>query len=209
MLKQFVGGLLAALILIPTAVMAKIADDAESVSPLMNGQTVPDVQVKDLQGTAISLLELSKQKPTVIIFYRGGWCPFCNAQLSGLQEIESKLAKMGYQLLAISPDTPAQLAETSKDRELGYQLLSDRSLAASQGFGLAFYLDDKTAERYRGKMGAVFASEQGDDRIVLPVPAVYVVDQQGLVQFNYVHPNYKVRIQPELLLKAAELALHK
>ncbi|GAA5213350.1 peroxiredoxin-like family protein [Corallincola platygyrae] len=173
----------------------------------MNGQTVPDIAVKNLAGESVSLLSLVKQKPTVLIFYRGGWCPFCNAQLSGLKDIETDLAKLGYQLLAISPDTPEQLNETLGERELAYQLLSDRALEASEGFGLAFFLDDKTSKRYRGKMGAIFATPEGDERIVLPVPAAYVIDTEGTVQFNYVHPNYKVRIQPELLLKAAELAV--
>lgn len=189
-----------------TLAHARIAPDADSVHPLLNGQTIPDVQLRDKSGTSVSLKKLLADKPSVIIFYRGGWCPFCNAQLSGLKEIEGKLAKLGYQILAISPDTPEKLQETAGDRELNYTLLSDRDLSASKAFGVAFYLDEKTSKAYRGKLGALLATEDGSDRVVLPVPAAYVTDQDGLIQFSYVNPSYKVRVESELLLKAAELA---
>ncbi|WP_114324935.1 hypothetical protein [Candidatus Colwellia aromaticivorans] len=48
-------------------------------------------------------------------------------------------------------------------------------------------------------------NKTGNKRLVLPVPAIYVIDSSGLVQFSYVNPNYKVRLHEELLLKAASL----
>ncbi|MDF2177973.1 peroxiredoxin-like family protein [Aliiglaciecola sp. CAU 1673] len=186
---------------------SQIAADAESVTPLLNGQMVPDVTLQSPQGKPVKLLELIAQKPTVILFYRGGWCPYCNAQLAGFQEVEKKLIAMGYQILAISPETPARLMEQKFDTDYKVTQLSDVQLEATREFGIGFFLDDNTASRYRGKMGEVFASLPGDERIVLPVPAAYIVDTSGLIQFQYVNPNYKVRVNPELMVHAARMAL--
>lgn len=184
----------------------KIVDDANDVAPLMIGQKAPDVTLFSSEGEPLQLLEKVSEKPTVVLFYRGGWCPFCNAQLSQIQEIESDLTKMGYQLLAISPDTPSALKKTSSDKSLDYQLISDFQLQATRGFGLAFHIPKQYSDKIESK-GSKTARLAGDDKSTLPVPAVFILDKDGIIQFQYVNPNYKVRISPELLLTAAKLAL--
>ncbi|MBV35480.1 MAG: redoxin [Rickettsiales bacterium] len=183
-----------------------VVDDPNDVSPLMIGQNAPEMMLFTSDGTPFSLQEKISQKPTILLFYRGGWCPFCNAQLSQIQEIEDDVAAMGYQLLAISPDTPSALQKTSKDRKLGYELISDYQLKASRQFGLAFHISDEYNQKVKS-IGGKTARLAGDDKSTLPVPAVFILDTDGVIQFQYVNPNYKVRIKPELLLTAAKLAL--
>jgi thiol-disulfide isomerase/thioredoxin len=89
----------------------QIADSAQSITPLLIGQTAPNSTLHTVDGDPVSLKALTMQKTTVLIFYRGGWCPYCNRQLAGLKDIESQLDQLGYQILAISPETPAQLQE--------------------------------------------------------------------------------------------------
>nr|WP_256719384.1 peroxiredoxin-like family protein [Pseudoalteromonas sp. PAB 2.2] len=180
-----------------------IADSAEHVSPLLPGLTIPDVDLKDQNGTTVSLKKRFKEKTTVLIVYRGGWCPYCSKQLANVQKIEDQLADLGAQIIAISPDIPEKLAET-KITSANYQLLSDDSLALSQTLGLAFYLDDKTAKIYRNKLGVNFVSLDGKAQVALPVPAVFVVDKQGLIHFQYANPNYKVRLTEDVLLAAVK-----
>lgn len=184
----------------------KIADDANHVTPLLIGQQAPDIHLWDTEGKPFRLLDKVKQKPTILLFYRGGWCPFCNAQLSQIQEIESELVEMGYQLLAISPDTPDQLVQTSETRNLSYELISDFQLAATRGFGLAFHIEDSYAGKIE-EIGGKAAKAEGDTKSALPVPAVFILDKDGVIKFEYINPNYKVRIDPELLLAAAKIAL--
>ncbi len=74
----------------------QIADTAENVTPLLIGQTVPNSTLQTVDGDPVSLKALTMQKPTVLIFYRGGWCPYCNRQLSGLKNIEGQLDELGY-----------------------------------------------------------------------------------------------------------------
>lgn len=187
-----------------------IAPTPEQVTPLLNGLTIPAVTLQSAAGNSVELIELVKQKPSVLVFYRGGWCPFCNAQLAALRDIEPQLRLMGYQLIAITPDSVAAINKSLQDtggQKLNYTLLSDSNFSASSAFGLAYYLDDKTAVAYKGKLGSLITTEAGTEKVVLPVPAVYIVNTKGEALFNYVHINYKTRLESELLLKAAELAL--
>jgi peroxiredoxin len=199
----------AVLTLLGANVSAKpIAADELSVMPLMNGQTLPELTLKDIDDKAVNLTALVSQKPTIFFFYRGGWCPFCNAQMGQLKAIEPKLIEMGFQLVGISPDTPEQLKASVRDNKLDYLLLSDENLTASKAFGLAYFTSAKVTQTYTQKMNVsnqLIQTPEGDKRLVLPVPAVYLMDTDGLVHFQYVNPNYKVRPAPALIITAAEL----
>ncbi len=187
-----------------------VAPSPEQVTPLLNGLTIPAVTLTAADNNPVALQQLVQQKPAVLVFYRGGWCPYCNAQLSALRDIMPTLSKLGYQLIAITPDSVASINKSLTDtggQKLNYTLLSDANFAASSAFGLAYYLDDKTAAAYKGKLGSLITTEAGTEKVVLPVPAVYILNTKGEALFNYVHINFKTRLEGELLLKAAELAL--
>ncbi|PWK47843.1 peroxiredoxin-like family protein [Pleionea mediterranea] len=184
-----------------------IADTADDVHPLLVGQTVPDVPVWSPEGKPLSLTKMAADKPMVLVFYRGGWCPYCNHQLNELQDIEDELVAMGYRLVAISPELPDNLKKMQSERDLSYTLLSDFRIEVARAFGLAFRMKDKTADMYKEKLNADLQKFKGEQKYNLPVPGVFVVDTDGVIQFSYVNPNYAVRLHPELLLKAAEVAL--
>ncbi|WP_282110271.1 peroxiredoxin-like family protein [Shewanella algicola] len=197
-----------ALMLTSFANMAKpIASDENNVMPLLNGHQIPAVTLQDVDGTSVDLATLVAQKPTIFFFYRGGWCPFCNSQMGQLKAIEPKLIEMGFQLVGISPDTPEKMRASLTDQKLDYLLLSDSSLTASQAFGLAYYTSANITQKYTASVvtNELFTTPQGEKRLVLPVPAVYLADTKGLIHFQYVNPNYKVRPAPELILAAAGL----
>ena len=204
---MFKSLLISALFVLSSQVIAatatNIAESAEQVSPLLPGLAVPNIELKDQYGKTVSLAERFKEKTTVLIVYRGGWCPYCSKQLANVQKIEKELADLGAQIIAVSPDSPEKLAE-SKITSPNYQLLSDDSLLLAQKLGLAFYLDDKKAKIYRNKLGVNFVSLEGEVKVALPVPAVFVIDTNGLVNFQYANPNYKVRLTEDLLLAAVK-----
>jgi peroxiredoxin len=183
-----------------------IAGSAENVTPLLNGQFVPDVIVQTAFGKDINLKTLIESKPSLVIFYRGGWCPYCNRQMKGLIEVEQRIIDLGYQIIAISPDTPQRLQAQKTGAEFDVVRLSDNGLNAIRAFGLGYFLDDNTAQTYRDKLGANLVSLNGENKVVLPVPAAYIFDTSGLVQFQYVNPNFRVRVSPQLLFYAAKLA---
>jgi len=195
--------------LISTALSAtQIAESENHISPLLNGQQIPSVITTTANNQKVDLLSLIKNKKTVLFFYRGGWCPFCNTQMGQLKAIENELTQLGFQLIGISTDSVTDLRESIKDKNLNYQLVSDYHSKISEKFGLAFFASQKVTDRYLAKMrlsNPLQNNEAGDPRLVLPAPAIYVVDDNGLVQFSYVNINYKVRLDEQLLLLAAKL----
>lgn len=186
---------------------SQIADSAENVTPLLISQTAPNSKLKTLDGDPVSLRALTMQKPTVLIFYRGGWCPYCNRQLAGLKDIEGRLDELGYQILGISPETPAQLQEQKLQTKFSIQLLADPDLEAISGFGIGYYVADEKRSTYKSKWDIKLTSDKATGKGVLPAPAVFILNTAGEVVFSYVNPDIKIRISPELLFQAAKLSL--
>lgn len=178
---------------------AMITEDATDICPILIGEDLPDGMVKDLDKEQVSIHELIKKKPTIIVFYRGGWCPYCNSQLSGLNDIQAEIKSLGFQVLAISPDKVANLKETRSEEDLKYNLLSDATMEYARKMGIAFKVDKKTIKKYK-MFGINLEKASGESHFQLPAPAVFVVDKKGVIQFSYVNPNYKVRLNPEILL---------
>lgn len=189
-----------------TKALKPVASSAEEVCPVLEGMKIPDAVVKTVDGRELSLFEIITRKPTVLIFYRGGWCPYCNLQLGQLQEIEKPLLEMGYQIVAISADKPEKLKESIQKKKINYVLLSDNTMKAAQVFGIAFHVDDATVEKYK-KFGLDIEEASGEKHHNLPVPAAFVLKTDGTIVFSYVNPDYKVRVEPEVLLAAAKAAL--
>jgi len=185
----------------------QIADTAENVTPLLIGQTAPSSTLQTVNGDPVSLKALTMQKPTVLIFYRGGWCPYCNRQLAGLKDIEGQLEQLGYQILAISPETPAQLQQQKLQTKFSVKLLADPDLETISGFGIGFYVPEAQRTKYKSKWDIDLTSDKTSGTAVLPAPAVFILDTKGKVLFSYVNPDIKTRISPELLYQAAKLSL--
>ncbi len=177
--------------------------DATKVQPLSAGEEAPTATLRGPDGQSVDLATKYAQKPTVLIFYRGGWCPYCNAHLGQIATAEPELLRMGYQVLAISPDRPEELAKTLDKQNLTYELLSDSDVKLARAFGLVFHVDDPTVEKYRG-FGIDLEQASGRDHHMLPVPAVYIVDQAGVIRFAHWDSDYKKRLAPEMLLERSK-----
>ena len=159
-----------------------VAASPKKVEPLETGQPAPSLTIRDAEGEPFDLNQAIAERPAVLVFYRGSWCPYCMGHLNELKAIQPKLEEMGYQLLAISPDKPEQIAATVKDHGLNYRLLSDAETEAIRAFGLAF--------------------DQGSR--ILPIPAVYIVSKDGTIRFAHSNPDYSERLAPEKIVEAAK-----
>ena len=170
----------------------------EDISPLLVGEKVPAMQLPDANGTMQNVNALIKAKPTILVFYRGGWCPYCTKQLSGLQEARESLEKMGYQLLAISTDSPEKLSETMGKQTLDYTLLSDADLNVTRAFGIAFQAPG-------GYHNFLPQSSGGKNtELLLPVPSVFILDRNGIIRFEHINPDFKQRISSDMLISVAQ-----
>ncbi len=178
----------------------------DHICPILIGSEVPEAEVKTSTGKAANLKLQTEGKPSIIIFYRGGWCPFCNGHLSLLQKSHYELIELGYQIIAISPDLPKEIGKSINKMDLSYTLISDSKMNAAKAFGVAFTVDDKTIEKY-AKYGIDLEASSGEKHHMLPVPSVFIVNASGKITFSYVNPDYKVRLNSEVLITAAKAAL--
>ncbi|WP_245869881.1 peroxiredoxin family protein [Pedobacter ginsengisoli] len=169
----------------------------EDISPLLVGETIPVLMLLKSSGERFDLNKSVAAKATILIFYRGGWCPYCSKQLSGLQEIDQDLTQMGYQIIAISTDSPKNLSKTMDKQKLSYTLLSDADLNAAKKFGIAF----KGPKSYDSFLPETSGSKNVDK--LLPVPSVFILGRKGNILFEYINPNITQRLSAKLLKAAA------
>ena len=182
---------------------AEVVADAKDVSVIEAGSEAPNPNLTSIEGKSVSLDDLRGGDPTVVVFYRGGWCPYCNRQLSALQEVMPELKEKGWKLVALSPDKPEELKKTVEKNELEYALVSDSSMEAAEAFGIAFQVDTPTIEKYK-TYDIDLIKSSGQPHQQLPVPSVFLVNAEGKITYVYSNPDYKTRLSPEELLKAAE-----
>lgn len=172
---------------------AQLPTKAEDVSPLLIGETFPNTMLTGTDGKSVAFLELAKEKPTVLIFYRGGWCPYCNAQLAAVGKQEAEILKLGYQVIAVSPDEVKNLQATATKDSVAYRLFSDAAGEFTKATGIAFQAPEKYNQ-------FLFDASGGKNAGFLPVPAVFVLNTKGEILFEYINPNYKNRLDEALLM---------
>jgi peroxiredoxin len=178
----------------------KVAKDPQETTPLKAGAEVPQVVFHDAEGQAVTLASLHAQRPIVLIFFRGGWCPICTRHTQEIIKAYPEIQDLGYEVIGVSPDSSESTEANQKTNTVPFPLLSDADVSASQAFGLAFQVDDKTIERYRG-FGIDLQKASGHDHRTLPIPAIYVIDQSGKILFAHSDPDYRRRLEPKLLLE--------
>jgi len=181
----------------------EIHPTANQVQPLLPGMKAPDFTVRDVAGQPFQFRAGLLDKPVVLTFFRGGWCPYCNLHLSEMRLAEKQLKEMGFDIWFISIDKPELLLASLNDPDIGYTIYSDSSLQATRAFGLAFRVDDELVKKYL-EFGIDLEKASGEKHHVLPAPATYIIGTDGIISFAYINPNYKVRLHPDVLLAAAK-----
>lgn len=185
-----------------------VAKTAEDVQPLRSGQRAPAFAVRDVAGTEVKFDPNAVARPTVIITFRGGWCPYCNLHLSELHKVIPEIAAMGIDVMFLSGDRPEMLyAGLENDvqstvTELDYTIYSDASGEAAIALGIAFEAPARTVS-WLAMNGTDVAGSSLEKTGVLPVPAVYAIDRTGMIVFDFVESNYKVRLPADELLAVA------
>lgn len=186
-----------------------VADSAELIEPLQAGDDAPRFNLRDVNGDRVEFDPHNMQRPVVLLAYRGGWCPFCNTYLSDMRHVIPKIRALGVDVWFLSGDRPDQLfdslnMETQADiAGLEYTLLSDADAQASMALGIAFRASSATINR-RYEKGQDIDGSSMQKHAVLPVPAVFAIDRDGVIRFAFTNTNYKVRLPADELLAAAE-----
>jgi len=181
---------------------ASVPDNPAQVQPLSVGTRAPVFSARSTDGALRTFRPGSYTKPTVVLFYRGGWCPYCNTQLSDLRLVEPKLRASGFEIVFLSTDRPELLYSSLKAQDIHYTLLSDSHLEAASAFHIAYHLDDATIAKQR-EYGVDLESTTGTKLHELPVPSVFIIDTTGTIRYVYSNPDYTIRLGADALWAAA------
>lgn len=113
---------------------------------------------------------------------------------------------MGYQVLAVSADSPEHLAQSKAKHQMGYRLLSDHSMAGARALGIAWKMDTSTYMKYK-QYGIDVEQASGEKHRILPVPAAFIIGTDSKISFVYANPDHTVRVPSRVLLEAAKAGI--
>lgn len=172
-----------------------------TASALRVGDPAPAFRAQDANGQSVELRQLLKKGPVVLYFYRGQWCPFCNKQLSQLQDSLQLLTAKGAQVVVVSPETQENIGQTVAKTKASFPIIHDQDFAIMKAYQAAFTVDDATASKYAG-FGLDLKKANGADANVLPMPATYIIGKDGKIKFAYFNPDYRRRVSVKQVAQA-------
>jgi len=181
----------------------ELAESGIAERAVKEGERAPDFELPNVQGKSVSLSALLERGPVVLAFYRGGWCPYCNLQLRAYQRILPGIRELGGQLVAVSPEPQDASLSTAEKNALEFEVLSDVDATAARSFRLLFDLSERLKQTYIG-MDKDLSVMNADGQWHLPIPATYVIAQDGRVELAFVDPEYRHRLEPSDILAALQ-----
>jgi peroxiredoxin len=173
------------------------------------GATLPDAKLLDAHGATMSLYAALGERTSVLVFYRGGWCPYCNIALNIYQaELVAELTRRDVGLVAISPQAPDGSLSTLEKNKLTFTVLSDLGNQVAKVAGILTGPSDK-ARAAQLQLGLDLAAVNADGTTGLPMPTTIIVDAGHVIGWIDVHPDYPTRSEPSEILAALDDAVSR
>ena len=183
---------------IQAVIDAKITENALQV-----GDKAPNFTLTNATGNKVTLYKELKKGPVIQMWYRGGWCPYCNLTLNAMQDMLPQFEAGGAQLLALTPESPDKSISTAKKNELAFQVLSDIDNTIGREYGVVFQLTDEVKAYYENGFG--LSGYNGNDKGELPLGATYVIGTDGIITYAFLDADYRNRAEPIEVLNALTL----
>jgi peroxiredoxin len=161
----------------------------------------PDFSAKDQNGNNVSLRDLRKKGPVVLVFYRGNWCPYCNKELKNLQDSLQLLQGQKATVVAISPEAAEGIGETVKKTGATFPIIHDADAKLAKAYQVAFTVDERMVKRLQASQIDLAKINNTKEAPVLPVPAVYIINRDGSITYRYFNENYRERPTVSSLLE--------
>lgn len=171
------------------------------------GDAAIDAQLSGWDGKTVKLSDLWQEGPIVLMWYRGGWCPYCNIQLRAMQQSMDKIEDAGARLVVLTPELPEKAKETAEANDLDIVALHDKGSALARKFGLVFKLPESIIPAYRDRLK--LPEYNGNDAMELPLAATYVIDKSGKITYAFLDADYKKRAEPADVIQAVKVAAQK
>jgi peroxiredoxin len=173
------------------------------------GDKAPDFLLPDADGRLHSSEQLRGEGPLVVSFYRGGWCPFCNAELRALQAVKAEFDSLKANLVVLSPETRDLPRQLKRQLNLDLTMLADVDHGVAISYGVLFRVPEETKAHYAA-LGYDFGNRHGSTEWMLPIPATFVIDQDGVVRSAFVEPDFTIRQEPsDTLNNVRQLAVSR
>lgn len=153
----------------------------------------PEFKVKDQSGVEVSLRDLRKKGPVVVMFYRGYWCPYCSRHLKRFQDSLDLITAKGATLVTITPEQGSGIAKTVEKTKVVYPVLADTDMKIAKAYKVAYDVDERTTERYKNAGIDLLENNGQKGKAQLPVPAVYIINKEGSIVYRYFNEDYKQR----------------
>jgi peroxiredoxin len=185
------------------AIMARHIDQLRGTiakTMLKVGDRAPAVVLENANEAIVDVNMLLKKGPVIVIFYRGGWCPYCNLELRAYQAMLPDFAAAGASLVAISPERPGDTVSTAEKNALTFEVLSDVGQNVGRAFGLVYEFTEELKRAYQGFSLDIPARNGTPDQWALPVAATYVIDRDGSIVYAYTDVDYRDRADPRDVL---------
>lgn len=179
--------------------IARLADNGVGLSAPKPGQAMPEFVLPDETGRLVTLSQLLASGPLVVSFNRGHWCPYCRLNIDALAKAQPEIAALGAQIVAISPETVRWSAELKADANAPFSILSDVDGGYALEVNLLFWIGDEKREALAAG-GNDLARFQGNETWMLPIPATFIVDREGVVRARHVDPDYRRRMEIDDML---------
>lgn len=183
-------------------VVADLKARGVELGALRPGLQAPEFALPNHLGRTVSLYETLARGPVVLLFYRGGWCPYCCAQLRAMQLVLPRLIAAGGHLIAVSPELPDHSLSLAERNALDFDILSDAGAAVARGYGLVYRVPDAMRDFYRDR-GLDLSRRHGrpaDEPWSLPIPATYVLSPAGVVRFASIDADFTQRPEPQAIV---------
>ena len=181
------------------AVLHRITDEliasGQAGRSLHAGDRAPAFTLPDPDGKLVSSQDLLAKGPLVLTFYRGVWCPYCNLDLQALEEVRTEIEARGAFLVAVSQQTAANSRKAQRTNKLGFPIVGDKDGELAAKFGIRWHLPDDVQAVHK-QLGADLVAFNGEDSWTLPMPARYVIGQDGVIAYAEVNPDYTRRPEP-------------
>lgn len=168
--------------------------------PVLIGDTIDkNITLKTIDNKVINLKE-ELSKKSMVVFYRGGWCPYCTSFLNELQDIENIIKSKGYEIYAISPDSFENANMLVQSDTLKYNVLSDYKLEAINSFGIQKKINPqkKIILSLAGINVKKRSEKEANKEHIIPISSLFII-VNGIIEFRYL-TNYKGRRVPKKLI---------
>jgi peroxiredoxin len=194
---------------LPVAVAVVFDDNARQMglqgipsAAIKVGDKMDSFTLRNAIGELVTLDELAAGGPVVIVFYRGGWCPYCDLALRTYQQdLLPQLKGFDANLVAISPQTPDQSLSTAHKAALEFEVLSDPGSRFAKRIGIAFDQPPRVLAAQR-HLGLDLAEVNDEASTTLPMPTVVILDTDRIARFVDVQPDYTARTEVAEILDA-------